>query len=146
MLTLALGIGANTAIFSVVQGVLFAPLPYPDAGRLVIVGEAGHQQSGITTGYWSYDALRDGDGTLEDLAAFGSSSATLTGDGKDAERIEGARVIDFSLASRRLAGATSPPPTITWNGGASLILSNTLFQRRYGGNPAFFSSPKSQPD
>ena len=144
VLTLALGIGANTAIFSVVQGVLFAPLPYPDAGRLVIVGEAGRERSGITTGYWSYDALRDGNGTLEDLAAFGSWSATLTGDGKDAERIEGARVSWNFLRTLGLApvgGRDFAAADDHLERRRVVILSDTLFQRRYGGDPAIIGAP-----
>ena len=78
ILTLALGIGANTAIFSVVNGVVFAPLPYPDAERLVLVQEHGASEEPGTTGYLSFDALRRDNQTFESLSAFAGWSAVLS--------------------------------------------------------------------
>jgi putative ABC transport system permease protein len=83
--TLALGIGLNTAIFSVAYGVLWRPLPYPDADRLVILASAQQTETGVKT-FWSwtpltYEALRRR-ATLDHLAAYNSIDAQLTGRGE----------------------------------------------------------------
>jgi len=84
--TLALGIGLNTAIFSVAYGVLWRPLPYPNSDRLVIIPTAQQTEKGIRT-FWtwppsSYEALWPRVTTLEHLAAYNSIDAQLTGRGE----------------------------------------------------------------
>ncbi|HKO14067.1 MAG TPA: permease prefix domain 1-containing protein, partial [Acidobacteriaceae bacterium] len=81
--SLALGIGANTAIFSVVNAVLLRPLPYPHPTELVAVTEASTEQGGIDTGlsYQDFDAWRQQSHTLSDLAGFQFHDLTLTGNG-----------------------------------------------------------------
>ncbi|MES2695668.1 MAG: ABC transporter permease, partial [Verrucomicrobiota bacterium] len=83
---LALGIGLNTAIFSVTYGVLWRPLPYPDADRLVIVSSAQQTETGPRTfATWSpvsHEALRSRVNALDDLAAYSSLNAHLTGRGE----------------------------------------------------------------
>jgi putative ABC transport system permease protein len=84
--TLALGIGLNTAIFSVAYGVLWRPLPYPNPDRLVIFSSAQQTETGVKT-FWtwapvSYEALRSRVTTLDHLAAYSSIDAQLTGRGE----------------------------------------------------------------
>ena len=138
VLTLALGIGANTAIFSVVNGVLFAPFAYRDADELVLVEEQPAGREPGMTGYPTYADLRNENLTIQSMSALSGWSATLTGDGRDAERVDGARVTweyfrtvgltpaigrDFEPAEDRPAGALVA------------IISDSLWRRRYHADP-----------
>jgi len=87
ILTLALGIGADTAIFSVVNAVLLRPLPYPNPRQLVLLPEASPKQ-GITDAGMSYPSLlelRDNNHVFSAIAGLASHSLTLTGRGEPSE-------------------------------------------------------------
>src|SRR5689334_9306793 len=71
VLTLSLGVGATTAIFSVADPVLFRPLPYPDAGRLIVVGERDADGTMSNLGFLTYQDFARDARTLERAAAVG---------------------------------------------------------------------------
>ena len=93
VIALALGIGANTAIFSVVNTVLLRPLPYKDPERLVMVWEdaSRHGYPRDTPAAGNYVDWRDQNQVFEGMAAIADTSFNLTGSGEP-ERLEGRRV------------------------------------------------------
>jgi len=140
VLTLALAIGANAAIFAVVQRVLLNPLPYRDSDRLVDVDHGSERLNlpsglGITRGYY-YQYLERSH-TLDGIALYAAENATLTGDGEP-ERIRTTR------ATASLATVLRVGPAIgRWfsedegqpGGPQRVVLSHGLWIRRYGGDP-----------
>src|SRR4051812_18674498 len=93
VLTLALGIGANTAMFSVVYALLLRPLPLDHPERLVFLVGNNPQRagSGIPFSVAAYESLRDGASTTAGITAFNSEALTLTGAG-DPVQLSGERV------------------------------------------------------
>jgi len=81
ILTLALGIGANTAIFSVVYSVLLRPLPYPNGERLVWLGESTSNEPGISVTWINFEHWRQESDSFLNMAAFATTDLTLTGRG-----------------------------------------------------------------
>jgi putative ABC transport system permease protein len=108
VLTLGLGIGASTAIFSVVNGVLLRPLPYPNNGRLVRIEERHPGESTANLTYASYLDLEYESKSLESISAFRPWSFNLTGEGEP-EQVPGALVsaaFFSALGSKPLLGRT----------------------------------------
>ena len=141
--TLALGIGASTAIFSVVDAVLLRPLPYRDADRVVRV------QGGWSGGYGDWLSqpeivdLQDGVDALEAVGSWGLTSANLTGSGEP-ERVGAAqimpqafRVLGVRPERGRLFNEEEGTPGVA-DGVA--VVSDGLFQRRFGGDPDLVGS------
>ena len=139
IIALALGIGANTAIFSVVNTVLLRPLPYKDPERLVMVWEdatkVGYPRD--TPSAANYVDWRDQNQVFEGMAAITDESFNLTGAG-DPERLEGRRVsanlfplLGVEPQIGRVFTAAEDQP------GAQrvAVLSYGLWQRRFGGDP-----------
>jgi putative ABC transport system permease protein len=91
VLTLALGIGANSAIFSVVNSVLLRPLPYDDSDRLVFLTEWSQQVPNMSFSVANFKDLRDRNRVFTDLVAFRSQNYVLTGQG-EAERLNGRQI------------------------------------------------------
>jgi putative ABC transport system permease protein len=93
IITLGLGIGANTAIFSALNAVLLRPLPYPDQDRLVVLQETRTDRPTDSRGvsYLNFVDWRDRTRSFERMAIVSTDEATLTGEGEPA-RVQGAIV------------------------------------------------------
>ena len=135
---LALGMGANTALFSMVYAVLLRPLPYPEAGRLVAVWE-DHQKRGGPEREWTNPATfydwSDRSHTLEAMFALDGWGPTLTGEGEP-ERLAGARVTQGIFATLRLQpehGRAFTAAEDQPGGERVVLLSHDFWQRRFGG-------------
>nr|MDQ3819379.1 ABC transporter permease [Acidobacteriota bacterium] len=141
VLTLALGIGANSAIFSVVNAVLLRPLPFPEPDRLVYA-EGADLRTGEKGGAISppdFLDYREQNKTFERFAAFQPFNFTVTGDGSESERINGVRVsADFfeTLGVAPLAGGRTFMQEEEQEGrNGVVVISYGLWQRRYAGDP-----------
>ena len=139
VLTLALGIGANTAIFSVVHAVLLKPLPYKDADRLVIVWEQNPERGwyrNIVSAANLLDWRRQNDVFTQMAAVDPLKAFNLTGTGNP-EEVWGERVTTnlFTLLGvRPVMGRIFLPEEDKPGGPRVVILSYGLWQRRYGGD------------
>ena len=135
ILTLALGIGANTAIFSVVNAILLRPLPFRDASKVVIVAEKSPYPT-ISTSYENFSDWRDQSHSFESLEATRPFAITLTGAGQ-AEQLP-ARMVTagmFSLlGSNAVLGRTFLPVEDRAGGNPVALLSYGLWQRRFAGS------------
>ncbi len=139
-ITLALGIGANTAIFSVVNAVLLRPLPFADAGQLLIVQEA--KTDGVYgISYPNFLDLRARASAYEAIAIFNSTYCTLAGEGLEATRLPTAVVsanLFPALGATPALGRGFLPEEDQRGGGRSgrpVILSHGLWRRRFSGDP-----------
>jgi putative ABC transport system permease protein len=141
ILTMALGIGATTAVFSVVYGLLLRPLPYRDPGRLVML-MYGHQ--GRVSPWFSPLNFRDyvsQSQAFSGAAALTPSTVNMTGLG-DPERLEGARVSwnYFNLLGVAMAHGRPFAEADNQGDGNRIVLSDRLWRRRFGGRPDLINS------
>lgn len=139
VLTLALGIGANSAIFSVVNGVLLKPLPYEDPGGLVFVTSAfpsmGFDQFWISEP--EYRELRDWSESLLEVGAYNTSEASITGTDSPI-RVNAATVTAELLAVMGVPARMGRVITREDDAPAAepvVVLSHELWQRAFGGDP-----------
>jgi putative ABC transport system permease protein len=139
VITLALGIGANTAIFSVIYGVLLRPLPYPDGDRMVVVNQAGrlNNVSSLGVSVKEFYDYRDHNQTMESVVEHHSMNFILYGR-DEPERVQtgvvSANFFDV-LGVRPLLGRTFTPDDEKQSGEAVLVLSHKYWQRSHGGDP-----------
>src|SRR5687768_10702756 len=134
VLTLALGIGANTAIFSVVSAVLLNPLPYKDPDRLVSIWENVPEHGRWRAAPANFFDWKKQNTVFEDVAAFGGSTMTLTGDGEP-QQLRGTRVSDGYFAvvgAAPMLGRAFLPEEHEPGKDRVVILGHSLWQSRYG--------------
>jgi putative ABC transport system permease protein len=138
VLALALGVGANSAIFSVVNATLLNPLPFPEEGQLLRLGEGGRGGPQPERGSFSFPDYRDVQAqtqTLAHVAAFLNAGTMLTGEGLDSERVYGADVSPEYFAvlgtgpelGRVFTKEEDHPEA------GVIVISHGLWQRRFGG-------------
>jgi putative ABC transport system permease protein len=136
VLTLAIGIGANTAIFSVVNAVLLKPLPFPEPDRLVRVYESDEAVQGTASPPNFVDWQRD-NSVFESMGAYVGTTVALTGVG-EAKRVAGSAVTgDFFsvLRTAPLLGRGISPAEATPGQERVVVLSHDLWQRIFGADP-----------
>src|ERR1700746_3552062 len=146
ILTVALGIGANTAIFSLVNGVLLRPLPFPNAERIIYF-EGKNPAAGITESNISYLDFTDWSQQTDlfaSTAAYWTGNADLSGDGAEPEAVPRAGVTTgfFSVLGvqpvlgRPFVPEDDKPATFSEGRGTVAIISHGLWKRRFGSDPA----------
>lgn len=134
---LGVGIGANVAIFSLLQAVLLRPLPYTQPERLVALSSEGRDRTQQPFSIPDFLDLRQGNQTLAGLAAYGAWGANLTGSG-DAERLDGiwtAKDLFGLLGARAALGRVLLPEDEHPGAPRVVVLTHGLWKRRFAGDP-----------
>src|SRR5438270_3658185 len=139
IITLALGIGANTAIFSIVNAVLLRPLPYPDADRIMVLNESSGPQQDFSVALPDYFDWQRDNTVFEHLAATHKESRNLSGiPGRESERVSCASV------TRNFFNIIGLPPEIGRTFGEDedkvgappvVVISDRLWQRAFNRDP-----------
>jgi predicted permease len=139
LLTLGLGIGANTAIFSVVDSVLLEPLPYPESDRLVAISftAPGLDLEWLPSATGSYLVHRQEARTLEEVALYGTQASNLTGDG-DPRRISIGRAtpsLFVVLGADAALGRTFTEEEGFPGGEGITVITDRLWREHFGASP-----------
>jgi predicted permease len=137
LITLAVGVGANTVIFSVVEGVLLKPLPYPHAEQLIGVWHTapglGLKELNMSSSIYFID--REQNTTLQDIGAYSGDSLDVTGNGKP-EHVQGLDVTDGALRVLEVAPVLGRLFSLKDDSAGSpqtVVLSYGYWQRKFGG-------------
>ncbi len=139
ILTLALGIGANTAIFTIVNAVLLRPLPYPDSGRVVFLERTFRVGSSTSVSLPKCDYWRRNTRSFEAVASADFMGGGYNLGGDEPERLKGVRVnASFFrvLGVSPALGRNFTPEDDRPNTAKTVVLSHGLWQRRFGGERA----------
>ena len=143
ILALALGIGANTAIFSVVNSVLLRPLPYEGSDRLVFLNEKSNVLDEMSISYPDFEDWRSQNQSFEKIGVYNRGSYNLTGSGEAERIITGQVSADLFSALRvqpvfgRLFTNEEDKP----GGPPVVLISYGLWQRRFGGQQNILNQP-----
>ncbi len=137
VLTLALGIGANTAIFSVVEGVLLRPLPYRDSDQLVRVWSTSNRSSKDVSSYPDFKDWAEQNHSFQQMAAYRGQSFNLSG-GNHPERIRGLLISSkfFELLDvKPVLGRAFTSDENELGGNHVVLLSSDIWQSHFAGDP-----------
>ncbi len=138
ILTLAVGIGANTAIFSAVYAVLLKPLPYPSGERLVWLGESTAKATGISVTWLNFDHWRKENHAFESMAGFESADFTLTGRGQAVLTHAGIVTSEFFplTGARPVLGRLFTASDDDPHAPATVVVTREFWARALGSDPA----------
>jgi putative ABC transport system permease protein len=142
VLTLALGIGANTAIFSVVNTTLLRPLPYPQPEQLVLIEERGRNMTGMSVAYPNFLDYREQNQVFSRMAAYRWRSLDLTGTGEP-ERVGGFEVsagFFETLGIRPIHGRAMRPEEDIDGAQPVVVIGHDLWSRRFNSDPNLVGS------
>jgi len=140
---LALGIGANTAIFTVVNAVLLKPLTYPDADRIVAIEMSGRDVNGPVASITKFHVYQQQTSVFKDVAAYDFAGPGFNITGDRPELVHGIHVSEAYFrvfGAPMVLGRTFTPQEDLPDGGKVMVLSYGLWQRRFGGNPNVIGS------
>ena len=135
--TLALGIGANTAVFSVINGILLHPLPYEDPNRLMFLTEWSEQVPDMSFSVANFKDVREQSRAFESFVAFNGVDFIMTGEG-EAEQVGGRRVssgIFQTLRVRPILGRAFTPDDDKPGADRVVLLGEGFWTRRFGRHP-----------
>jgi putative ABC transport system permease protein len=137
LITLAIGIGANTAIFSVLNGVLLKPLPYPDSDRLVAIWETSHLQGmpQLNASPSTYFTFREDGRAFQDIGIWRNDSVNITGT-REPEQVAALDVTDGVLpvlGVQPVRGRWFTRKDDAPGGPKTVILTYGYWQRKFGG-------------
>ena len=139
VLTLALGMGANAAMFSVVEGILLAPLPYPQSDRVVVVWETNlHFTHNIWASYPNFQDWQRSARSFEQVAAMRWDDYDFTSPGAPEHLLGEGISSNFlpALSVKPALGRNFLPQEDQRGGAPVAIISDRLWKERFGGNPA----------
>lgn len=137
LLTLALGIGANTAMFSVVNTLLLQPLPFEDSGNLISVWTTSKRGERTNTAYPDYREIRDQNRSFEAIAAYTRRPINVTGK-QDPERLRALVVSPEFLSILRIQpalGRNFQAKDGEWGAPHVVVISDQLWRRSFGADP-----------
>src|SRR5438105_13699294 len=145
IITLALGIGANTAIFSIVNAVLLQPLPYPDANRIMVLNESSGPQQDFSVALPDYFDWQRDNTTFEHLACTHKESRNLSGiPGRDPERVSCTSVTRnfFNVVGLNAQlGRTFSEDEDKVGAATVVVISDRVWQRAFNRDPAVLGRP-----
>jgi len=136
ILILAIGIGGTTAIFSALNPILFEPLPYPHASRIMMIWYAGEDGTRIPQAFHTYRELAERNRSFDAVAVMKPWQPTVVG-ADQPERIDGQQVSGayfHTLGVTPAVGRDFLPSDDVFNGPKVVILGNGLWRRRFGGD------------
>jgi len=143
ILTLALGIGANTAVFSVINAVLLRPLPYPNVDRILLVTETWRGQGGGDVSAGNFNDWKAQSTVFARMSALQTASFNLAS-GESAERVAGSKVsVDFleTFGIQPLRGRFFTPEENQPGRDQVVVLSEKLWRSQFGSDPDILGKP-----